>query len=91
MYINSQLQKLQKIAEQLDHGIFDWSMFKSSSFDSAASQKRVHQLLQHTCIEESSQPVELQEVALDIVKSFCRMHLGVNLRKAFMQHTRKSG
>ena len=86
-YISSQLEKLRNTAKQLgipNHDVFNWSMLQSSCSDSAAAQKRL--LLQQQkdkCIEGSYDGLENE--ILDIVKSFCGMHLGINLRKAFIQ------
>ena len=85
--IGVQLQKLRNIAKELgipNYDMFNWTMIHSSSSDSASTQKRLNHLLQEKKDEELH-PVA--ESDLDIVKIFCGMHLGVNLRKAFMHST----
>ena len=62
----------------------NWTLFVSSSSDSASTQKLVNKLIEdcRKADEEKFGSASLETV--DLVKSFCSMHLGVNLRKAFL-------
>ncbi len=71
--ISKELEKLRNTA----------NMFSSTS-DSAATQKRVNKLIEdrREADEERFGPATIE--TMDLVATFCAMHLGVNLRKAFL-------
>ncbi len=87
--IGTQLEKLRNIGKQLglsNHKMFNWSVIHSSSSDSASTQKRVNTLLQQRKDEDAENfPVAESESLGILVRNFCAMHLGINLRKAFIQ------
>ena len=59
-------------------------MIASSTSDSAASQKLFNTLVED-CREADEQqfgPAKLE--AFDLIENFCSMHLGINLRKCFL-------
>ena len=57
--------------------------FTSSTSDSAATQKRFNKLIESCRDDEARFGTAIPET-LEIVESFCSMHLGVNLRQAFL-------
>ena len=85
--IDMQLKKLRKAAEQLgipNHDKFNWTMIKASSSDSASTQKRLNDLLQQCRNEDEKLFSPADTESFDIIRNFCAMHLGVNLRRAFV-------
>ena len=83
--IDRQLQKLRCFAEELgipNNKMLNWSMICASTSDSASTQKRLNDLIQQRKDDDMKAfPVAGNE-SIDIVRSFCSMHLGINLRKA---------
>ena len=80
--VEKQLRKIREIAQKLhlpNAEMINWSLFRSSTSDSASTQKRFNSLLQ-------LRKNDYQEDAegIDIIQNFYAMHLGVNLRKAFV-------
>ena len=67
----------------------NWTLVISSMSDSAATQKRINKLIeeQRKIDEEKFGPATVDTI--DLVKTFCSMHLGVNLRKAFLSGTKE--
>jgi len=83
--ISCELQSLRDTAHALNLPNADkinWTLFQSSSSDSAATQKKFNRLIEE---KRDDGPVCSEEEAIDVVENFCAMHLGVNLRKAFWQ------
>ena len=86
--ISRELQKLRDVAHALHLPGADkinWTLIRSSSSDSASTQKRFNKLVQEKREEDSEHfglAVECPDVT-ELIKSFCCMHLGINLRKAF--------
>lgn len=85
--ISRELATLRETAQAL--GIpnaksINWTLIASSTSDSAATQKCLNKLIE----ERRDQDAETFGIAtaatVDIVQNFCSMHLGVNLRKAFL-------
>lgn len=84
--ISRELEKLRKAAQMLglpNPNSINWTLVVSSSSDSAATQKRVNKLIEdcRQSDEEKFGPATLETIGL--VETFCSMHLGINLRKAF--------
>lgn len=83
--LGKELEKLRIAAQQLNlpnaDGI-NWTLFTSSTSDSAATQKRFNRLLQERKDEDEAHYGPNSGQGLEII--FCAMHLGVNLRKAFL-------
>ena len=85
--VSRELEKLREIARKLhlpNADRINWTLFTASTSDSASTQKCFNKL-----IEEYREKDELKFGAatletVDIVESFCSMHLGVNLRKAYL-------
>ena len=62
-------------------------MFASSSsdLDSASTQKKLNRLIQERKEADEEKYGSINEDGIELVRNFCAMHLGVNLRKAFIQ------
>ena len=62
----------------------NWTLILSSTSDSAATQKCMNRLIKDCCQgdEEIFGPATTETI--DVIETFCSMHLGVNLRKAFL-------
>ena len=86
--ISCELQKLRDVAHALqlpNASKINWTLIKSSSSDSASTQKKFNKLVEERIEEDlarfgaASDCHDVQE----LVQNFCCMHLAVNLRKAF--------
>ena len=89
--ISKELQKLRKVAVALNlpnANFINWTLFSSSSSDSAASQKKLNKLIEQHKKEDKNQFGEEYSRGIDLVENFCAMHLGCNLRKAFLDGIR---
>ena len=89
--IGNQLEKLRKAAYQLglpNANMINWTLFVASTSDSASTQKRLNSLLQLRKEEDEKQYGIAGDECCDIVENFCAMHLGINLRKAFIGSSR---
>ena len=62
----------------------NWTLIASSSSDSASTQKRLNYLINERKSEDRKLFGPLCSEATELVENFCAMHLGVNLRKAFL-------
>ena len=84
---SNELQKLHEIAHALnlpDADKINWTLIVSSTSDSASTQKRSNKLLLDKREEDEKQFGPVCQNT-EIVENFCYMHLGVNLRKAFLK------
>ena len=91
--ISREFEKLRKTAQLLDlpnPNSINWTLVVSSTSDSASAQKRVNKLIekQRQIDEEKFGPATIETI--DLIETFCSMHLGVNLRKAFLNGTVES-
>ena len=85
--ISKELQKLRNVAVALNlpnANSINWTLFSSSSSDSAAPQKRLNKLIEKHKEEDHNQFGQAYSEGLSLVENFCAMHLGCNLRKAFL-------
>jgi len=88
--VSRELQKLRYMAHALrmpNADKINWTLIISSSSVSASTQKRFNKLLE----EQRKMKRGLVQVcpdAIELVENFCSMHLGVNLRKAFLDGVR---
>ena len=85
--ISREFEKLRRTAKILDlpnPNSINWTLVVSSTSDSASTQKRVNKLIeeQRQSDEEKFGPANINTI--DLIETFCSMHLGVNLRKAFL-------
>ena len=90
--ISNEFQKLRKVAKMLGIGNADsinWTLVKSFTSDSASTQKRLNKLIEERRIsdEETFGPANCTSEMLDLIETFCSMHLEINLRKAFLNGT----
>ena len=85
--ISQELAKLREIAHALNipnAEKINWTLICSSTSDSVATQKRLNWLIQECKEEDENKFGHVCTEAIDVVENFCAMHLGVNLRKAFL-------
>ena len=85
--ISREFEKLRHTASMLrqpNPNSINWALVVSSTSDSAATQKRVNKLIEEhrQSDEERFGPATIETI--DLIETFCSMHLGVNLRKAFL-------
>ena len=91
--VSREITKLREMAHSLglpNSDAINWTLVSSSTSDSAATQKRFNRL-----IEERKDDIErfgetCADGALEILGNFCAMHLGSNLRKAFLSATKEA-
>ena len=86
--IATELSKLRDIAHALNLSNpekINWTLFSSSTSDSAATQKRFNRLLQQRRDEDLEKYGSPAAEATELVENLCAMHLGSNLRKAFWE------
>jgi len=89
--IDKELTKLREAANQLNlpnANSINWTLFTSSTADSAATQKRLNRLLQDRIRKDELKYGPTQSSGKELVENFCAMHLGVNLRVAFLKGMR---
>ena len=89
--ISRELEKLRDIAHALnlhDPERINWTLFTSSTSDSASTQKRFNRLLEQRREEDEEKFGPRNSDAMELVENLCAMHLGSNLRKAFLDGTR---
>lgn len=85
--ISREFEKLRYAASMLglpNPNSINWTLVVSSTSDSAATQKCMNKLIEdcRQSDEEKFGPATIQTI--DVIETFCSMHLGVNLRKAFL-------
>ena len=90
--ISREFEKLRRVAEMLglpNANSINWTLVKSSTSDSASTQKHLNKLIKENrqIDEERFGPATCTVEMLDLIETFCSMHLGVNLRKAFLSGT----
>ena len=81
--VSRELQKLRRTAHALgipNADSINWTLVAVSSSDSAASQKQFNRLIEdyRERDEENFGPATVETI--DLIESFCSMHLGINLR-----------
>ena len=85
--VSRELEMLRETAHALklpNADSINWTLIVSSTSDSASTQKRFNKLIEE-CRESDELrfgPATLETI--DLVETFCSMHLGINLRKAFL-------
>ena len=85
--VSRELQKLREMAHALNIPNADsinWTLIASATSDSAATQKCFNKLIEQSVEADKEKFGEVSHEAFDLVENFCAMHLGVNLRKAFL-------
>ena len=84
--ISREFEKLRSAASMLglpNPNSINWTLVVSSQSDSAACQKLMNRLIEdcRQRDEERFGPVTIETI--DVIETFCSMHLGINLKKAF--------
>lgn len=85
--VTKELERLRKTAHALkipNADSINWSLVISSTSDSAATQKKFNLLVKECKDRDRVQFGVSTSEGLEVVENFCAMHLGVNLRKAFL-------
>ena len=87
--ISREFEKLRTTARALglsNAESINWTLIKSSTSDSASTQKKMNKLID-ICRQEDEEKYGTSTAisdTIDLVQNFCSMHLGINLRKAFL-------
>ena len=85
--ISEELEKLRttaKFSGLPNADSINWTMLVSSTSDSASTQKRMNKLIQVRRDEDEKRFGPATTDTVELVETFCAMHLGANLRKAFL-------
>ena len=89
--ISKQFERIREIARLLrlpNANCINWTLIKSSSSDSASTQKRLNKLIEEKrefdADKFGSDASACTVETLEFIRTFCSMHLGINLRKAFL-------
>ena len=85
--IPKELEKLRTTAKLLglpNANSINWTMLVSSTSDSAPTQKRLNKLIQEHREEDEKRFGAATTDTVELIETFCTMHLGANLRKAFV-------
>ena len=86
--IDRELEKLRRTAHKLglkNANHINWTLIKSSTSDDAAAQKKFNRLIIKRQQEDAEKFGGTSKSSLELVENFCAMHLGINLRKAFLE------
>ena len=86
--VEAELEKLRNIARVLklsNPEKINWTLFNSLTSDSASAQKRFNRLVEERCKRDEKILGIATSEALELVENLCAMHLGSNLRKAFLE------
>ena len=85
--VSSELEKLRKIAHAIgmpNADSINWTLVAASTSDSASSQKKFNKLVEECRKKDEAKFGHASLATVRLVESFCSMHLGINLRKAFL-------
>jgi hypothetical protein len=85
--ISTELEHLRNTARDLglpNADSINWSLIVSTTSDSAATQKKFNEIVKQRKKEDHDR-FGSTEFTEELITNFCAMHLGVNLRKAFVQ------
>lgn len=86
--IDKELEKLRRIAHKLglnNANHINWTLIKSSTSDGASAQKKFNRLIIKRQQEDAEKFGGASKSSSELIENFCAMHLGVNLRKAFLE------
>ena len=84
--ISRELEKLRHAASMLglpNPNSTNWTLVVSSTSDSAATQKCINKCIEDCCQIDEERFGPATTETIDVIETFCSMHLGVNLRKLF--------
>ena len=85
--ISREFEKLRFAAGMLglpNPNSINWTLIVLSTTDSAATQKRMNRLIKDCRQGDEERFGPATTETIDVIETFCSMHLGVNLRKAFL-------
>ena len=85
--VSKELEKLRTMATALKltrASSINWTIFSSMTSDSASAQKRCTKLMKDYQDLDRKRFGQAGPEAIDIIENICAMHLGCNLRKAFL-------
>lgn len=85
--ISMEFEKLRAAAGMLglpNPNSINWTLVVSSQSDSAASQKLINKLIEDCRKDDEERFGAATIETIDVIETFCSMHLAVNLRKAFL-------
>lgn len=85
--VSKELEKLRNTAHILglpNPDSINWTIIATSTSDSAATQKHFNVLVEKCRMEDEAKFGTPQMEAFELLENFCSMHLGINLRKAFV-------
>lgn len=85
--ISQELEQLRCTAKALklpNANSINWTMLVSSTSDSASTQKKLNKLIEEHRTRDEKRFGAATLKTTQIIENFCSMHLGVNLRKAFL-------
>ena len=85
--IEKEFERLRNIAIKLgisNANDINWTLVRSSTSDGASIQKKFNQLIEVHKKEDAIRFGVANKKCLKVIENFCTMHLGVNLRKAFL-------
>lgn len=93
--ISREFENIRRVGNMLNLPNADsinWTMVQSSTSDSASTQNCFNRVVEEKRQSDAEKfgLVECTGETLDLVETFCSMHLGVNLRKAFINGTLES-
>jgi len=89
--IEAELEKIRKTACDLklsNPEKINWTLFTSSTSDSASSQKKFNRLVKECQQKDRMKYGPPSAEATELIENLCAMHLGSNLRKAFLDGTK---
>ena len=85
--ISQELEQLRCTAKALkipNANSINWTMLVSSTSDSASTEKKLNKLIEENRARDEKRFGAATLETTKIIENFCSMHLGVNLRKAFL-------
>ena len=85
--VSREFEKLHQTAHALgmpNPNSINWTLLVALTSDSASTKKRINKLIEQCREEDEAKygPATIETV--ELVENFCSMHLGINLRKAFI-------
>jgi hypothetical protein len=86
--ITKEFKNLREIAQALgldNADSINWSLVTSSTSDSASTQKKFNEIAKQKKREDMDRFDTNTKNGEELIANFCAMHLGVNLRKAFIE------
>ena len=82
--VSRELHMLRETARALRVPNADTTLLVSSTSDSASTQKRFNKLIDQCRVTDENLYGHATFETVELIENFCSMHLGINLRKAFL-------